>query len=254
LRFLLYNIGLVRHLVRRDFVLNYRRSALGLLWSLLLPLGHLVVLVFVFAEIVPLDIEAYPAFLFSALLPWTWFSTSVNAAGRLFLNNRDLLRRPNFAPATLMVVSALSNLLTYLAALPVLVAILAWYGRTLTPAVAALVVLLPVEGVLIVGLGLVVATLNVFYRDVEYIVSVLLWLLFYLTPVFYRLPQGLRWAGSLYVANPMAALIEGYRRVFFEGHLPDWNRLVVAGLMSVGAAALGYAVYRLRKHDLVDAL
>src|SRR5688572_28525342 len=100
-----HQLDLVRHLVRRDFSLRYHDSALGFLWFLLLPFAQLLVLVLLFQHVVPLNIEAYPAFVFSALLPWAWFSASVAEAGSLFLNNRDLLRQPHFVPATLMIVN-----------------------------------------------------------------------------------------------------------------------------------------------------
>jgi ABC-type polysaccharide/polyol phosphate export permease len=123
---------LIRHLVRRDFTLRYHASALGVLWSVLLPLTQLLILVFLFRRVLPLGIEAYPAFLFSALLPWAWLSTCLSSAGSLFLGNRDLVRRPGFAPPVLIVVNTLSNLLTYLVSLPILLAVLVFYDRPLT--------------------------------------------------------------------------------------------------------------------------
>src|SRR5262245_22618680 len=130
-----YRLDLICHLVQRDFRLHYTGSMLGVLWSVLLPLIQLSVFVFLFSRVVPLDIDNYPAFVFSALLPWTWFSNSLSSAGDLFASNRDLLRRPNFAPATLIVVNTLSNLLTYLVSLPILLGVLVWHGRTLSIAV-----------------------------------------------------------------------------------------------------------------------
>src|SRR5690349_12472344 len=102
-----YHADLLRHLVWRDFSLRYKRSALGVLWSLVSPLSQLLVLVFLFQSVVPLNIEAYPAFVFTALLPWSWFSASVGSACGLFIVNRDLVRHPNFDPAYLMVVNTL---------------------------------------------------------------------------------------------------------------------------------------------------
>jgi lipopolysaccharide transport system permease protein len=78
---LTYRIDLIRHLVWRDFVLRYKGSVLGVLWYLLPPLAQLLVLVFLFGRVVPLNIEAYPAFVFCGLLPWTWFSTCLNSGG-----------------------------------------------------------------------------------------------------------------------------------------------------------------------------
>jgi ABC-type polysaccharide/polyol phosphate export permease len=99
------------HLVKRDFTLQYKRSVLGILWSVLLPLSQLLVLIFIFQKVIPLNIDAYPVFLFCALLPWSWFSNCINSAGGLFINNRDLIKKPNFEPYILVIVNTLSNLL-----------------------------------------------------------------------------------------------------------------------------------------------
>jgi lipopolysaccharide transport system permease protein len=249
-----HHLDLVAHLTRRDFLLSYRGSALGLAWSLLLPLAQLSILVFVFEEVVPLHVEAYPAFVFSALLPWTWFSSSLTAASALFVGNRDLLRRPGFNPAMLIVVTTLSNLILFVVALPVLLAILTWYRRAWTSELLVLPVLVLVQGVLIVGLGLIVASLNVLYRDVQYVVGVVLTLVFYLTGVFYEPPAAPAGFGVVFLLNPMTALVQGYRAIFFGGVAPDWSRVRVAAAASLALAAAGWAVYRRYRDELVDLL
>jgi ABC-type polysaccharide/polyol phosphate export permease len=246
---------LVGHLTRRDFALSYRGSALGLAWSLLVPMAQLLILVFVFDKVVPLHLEAYPAFVFSALLPWTWFSASVTAASGVFVNNRDLLRRPGFTPALLVVVTALANLILFVIALPILVAILAWYRRAWTgAALAFLPALVGVEGVLIVGLGLMAASLNVLYRDVQYVVGVVLTLLFYLTGVFYEPSAAPAGYGVVFLLNPMAVLVQGYRAIFFAGAAPEWRRLALAAGASVILAVAGWVTYRHHRDELVDLL
>jgi lipopolysaccharide transport system permease protein len=249
-----HRLDLVLHLVRRDFQLRYHDSSLGVLWALVLPLAQLFVLVFLFQKIVPLSIEDYPAFLFSALLPWAWFSTSLGDAGNLFLANRDLLRQAHFAPATLVVVNTLSRLLLYLVSLPILLAVLALYGRPLTSASLLLPILIVIQGTLSVGLGLLVATLNVFYRDVQHIVGVLVALLFYLTPVFYR-PDRLNGSFELFFTlNPLAVLIESYRAIFFHGTVPAPAALGLAAAASIVVGLLGYHVYRQQRHAIVESV
>jgi lipopolysaccharide transport system permease protein len=245
---------LVCHLVRRDFRLHYTGAALGVLWSVLLPLIQLLVFVFLFGRVIPLEIDDYPAFVFSALLPWTWLSNCLGSAGGLFIGNRDLLRRPNFAPATLIVVNTLSNLLTYLVSLPILLGVLAWHGRTLTTAVLAFPLLLLIQSILLIGLGLIIATLNVFYRDVQYLTTVALSLLFYLIPVFYRPQQvGANYAGLL-MLNPIAVLIQSYREIFFYQRVPGWGPLLFAGVVSLVIGGLGYLIYHRQQPHVIDVL
>ena len=234
--------------------MHYHASALGVLWSLLLPLTQLLVLVFLFRRVLPLRIEAYPAFVFCALLPWAWLSSCLGSAGFLFVGNRDLVRRPGFAPAILVVVNTLSNLLTYVVSLPVLLVVLAMYDRPLTSAVLVLPLLVLIQATLTVGLGLMVATLNVFFRDVQHIVTVLLSLLFYLTPVFYRAQEASPDSVLLLRLNPIGALIGDYRAIFFYGTVPAWSSLLATGAFSVLVCGLGYAVYARQQHEMVDLI
>lgn len=249
-----HQFELISHLVRRDFRLHYTGSVLGVLWSVALPLIQLLVFVFLFGKVVPLDIEDYPAFVFCALLPWTWFSSSAGSAGGLFTGNRDLLRRPNFAPATLIVVNTLSSLLTYLVSLPILLVVLALHGRPPTPAVLAFPLLVLFQGILLVGLGLAIATLNVFYRDVGHLATVGLSLLFYLTPIFYRpLEPGAAYS-RLLLWNPIARLIQSYREIFFYQRVPDWESMVFCAAASLIAAGAGYWIYLRQRPHIMDAL
>ena len=225
---LAYHYDLIRHLVWRDFSLRYKRSVLGIFWSFILPLAQLMVLTFLFRKVIPLNIDNYPAFVFSALLPWTWFNTCLNSSGTLFISNRDLIRRPNFTPAILIIVNALTNLINYLMAMPILFVIMALSGKAVTLALLSLPVLILIQGVLIVGLGLFITTLNVFYRDIQQIMSVALMLLFYITPVFYQSQAVSEKYRIIYKLNPIAVLIQSYRSIFFYGAVPEWRLLLLA--------------------------
>jgi homopolymeric O-antigen transport system permease protein len=255
-----YRFDLIRHLAWRDFVLRYKGSVLGILWSLLPTLAQLLVLVFVFSRVVPLNIEAYPAFVFCGLLPWIWFSTCLNSASYLFVNNRDLLRRPNFPASMLVLTNILSNLLHFLLFLPILVVLLVFYNRGLglvwvfVPILIFIPLLIIIQLILTIGLGLMVATLNVFYHDVQYVVSLAVMLLFYVTPVFYKaqvIPERFQF---VYQLNPLAQLIQNYQRVFFYGSMPNWGALLVSGCISMAVLGLGYWVYRRCLDDIYDTL
>ena len=175
---------LIWHFVKRDFYLRHTGSALGVVWSLIVPLVQLSVLSFTFGSIIRVDIEHFPAFVFSALLPWTWFSSSLASAGTLFSTHRDLVRKPAFPPAALVLVNTVSHLITFLISLPLLYAILWWYGRLVPWNPLALLSLLMTQAVLIVGLSFMVATWNVFYRDVAQLVGIALSLLIFSHPNF----------------------------------------------------------------------
>jgi ABC-type polysaccharide/polyol phosphate export permease len=247
-------VDLIGHLVWRDFVLRYKRSMLGILWSFISPLAQLIVFVFLFRKIIPLGIEAYPAFVFCALLPWVWFSSSLTSSGGLFLYNRDLVRRPNFEPSVLVTVNTLSHLIHYLIFLPILFLILGLYGRPVGTSLLVLPLLLLIQIVLTIGVSLMIATLNVFYRDVEQMVGLGTMLLFYLTPVFYS-PQviGERFR-ILFTLNPVAVLVQGYRQILFYGQTPDWGSLLFAGGIGCLLFGLGYFIYNRQLSNVFDTI
>jgi len=218
----------------------------------MLPLCQLLVLVFVFRKVVPLNIEDYPVFVFTALLPWIWFSTCLGSAGSLFTGNRDLIRKPNFSPSTLVIVDTLSNLLPYLLFMPILFVMLFIYSRPVTPALLYLPMLIVLQGILTAGLGLIIATLNVFYRDVQHIASVSLMLLFYITPVFYRSQAIAESYRIVFKLNPIAVLIDSYRAILFYGRVPEWSSLLLVGISSSMLCVIGYFIYKHHLNEIID--
>jgi lipopolysaccharide transport system permease protein len=244
---------LIWHFVKRDFYLRHTGSALGVIWSLIVPLAQLSVLCFTFGSIIRVDIEHFPAFVFSALLPWTWFSSSLASAGTLFLNHRDLVRQPAFPPASLILINTGSHLITFLISLPLLYAILWWYGRVVLWNPFALLSLLITQAVLIMGMSFMIATWNVFYRDVAQLVGIALSLLFFLTPIFYR-PIVSNEYLALLALNPLVPLINAYRAVLFEGVSPLWPSLAQTAAISALIGGLGYWMYRRLEPDVVDTV
>lgn len=249
-----HTFHMVWHLVKRDFQSRYAGSALGFLWSLAIPLSQLLMLVFVFGKVIPLNIHNFPVFVFTALLPWNWFSSSVLAASSTFTNSRDLLRHPNVHPANLVVVTLLAHLLTMLISLPVLFWMLYWYDLgfpwLFLPAFPLLVL---VQGILTAGLSFMVATANVFYRDVSQLVGILVSLFFFITPVWYP-PITKGDYKLLFEINPMSLIVQNYRSVLLDHQGLDWPSLMIAGVMGLALLTMGYLIYRRFESDVVDAI
>jgi ABC-type polysaccharide/polyol phosphate export permease len=241
------------HLVKRDFHLRHAGSALGVVWSLLVPIAQLSVLSFTFGNIIRMNIDDFPVFVFSALLPWTWFTSSLSSAGNLFFAHRDLIRKPAFPPAALVLVNTLSHLMTFLISLPLLYAMLCWYGRFVPWNPFALLYLLAIQAALIVGLSFVIATWNVFYRDVAQLVGICLSLLFFLTPIFYRPIVSSEYL-ALLALNPLVPLINAYRAILLDGASPLWSSVAQTAAISVVICGLGYWTYRRLEPDVVDTV
>jgi lipopolysaccharide transport system permease protein len=249
----IYSTELIWHLVQRDFQLSHVGSVFGVGWRILIPLAQLGLLVLVFGSVVPLDIQDYPAFIYSALLPWLWFNNSLSSSAHLFLGNRDLLRRPNFSPVVLVIANMFSTLITFVLSFPLLLFLLSWYGRPITGTVLWFPLIVLVQGLLIFGLSLIIATYNVFYRDIAHVVSIVLPMLFFITPVFYRPVAEVEYS-TWFQLNPMTALVRAYRAIFFHGTMPEWGTVMLVAILSLALLWLSYTAYRNRLPDIIDVL
>jgi lipopolysaccharide transport system permease protein len=241
-------------LVGRDMKLRYRRSVIGVAWSLLNPLAQLLVLNFVFRRVLPLDIPNYTVFLFTGLLAWNWFSTSLYSATGAIVENRELVKRPGFPAPLLPVVSLTSNFFHFLLALPVLLFFTWTGGIPLTRAALALPLVFAVQFIFTLSMAYLVAGLHVTFRDTQYLLGIFLLLGFYLSPVFYEpsaIPASYQ---SIYRLNPMVVLIDTYRRILISGQPPDGAALLSLAVISAVLLWLGYLVFERSSLRFVEEL
>jgi lipopolysaccharide transport system permease protein len=230
---------LLRELIIRDIKLRYRGSLLGVLWTLLNPLAELLVLLFVFGVVLQVKVENFAAYLFTGLLVYGWFQTSVNFATMAIVGNRELVRRPGVPILILPVVTAASNLAHFILSLPILFGLLLTSHIPMTAALLMLPVLMLIEFVLILGFAYPVATVNVWFRDTQHVLRIALQLLFYLTPIFYEtatVPASLQW---VFRVNPLAHLVDAYRAVLLQGRLPDPSSVLYLSVVSAVLCAAG---------------
>jgi lipopolysaccharide transport system permease protein len=239
------------NLFRRDVQAKYRGSILGLAWTLANPVLLMAVYLLVFSVLwkTPFGTEGhYALFLLVGLAAWLFFSQSVQAASRSMLDNANLIRKTRF-PRQLV---PLSIVATHLISFGVMLVSLLIVNFILLPRVRATEWLaLPLALALVAftgGLALVVASLNVLFRDIEFLVSALLLPLFFLTPVLYPLsdPQIARrdWVVDLiHWGNPLSPVIEALRAPLFYGELPALGDTVYSVVAAVVALALGAFVF-----------
>lgn len=227
-----YLFDLLRELAMRDLKLRYKRSLLGLAWSLLNPLVQFLVLYFVFSRVLRVGYQDFPSFLFCGLLSWSWFQSSVSAGTVAITDNYDLIQRPGFPLLILPVVRVVADLLHFLIALPILILFVTVNRHQLNVTLAILPLVIAIQFSLTLGIVYVLATLQVKLRDTQYLAGIALLLLFYLTPIFYgvsQVPTRVAWAFQL---NPMLHVIQAYRAILLNGRVPD-----IASLLSVFALA-----------------
>ncbi|PSO56520.1 MAG: ABC transporter [Cyanobacteria bacterium QS_7_48_42] len=249
-----YLYDLLRELVSREMKLLYKRSVLGVAWTLINPLLQLAVFSFVFRLVLSVDVPHYASFAFCGLLVWSWFQTSLFQATGVIIANRPLIRQPGFPTAILPVVIVMTGLIHFLLALPVLIMFLLMDGIELELVVLFLPILQVLQFAFTVGVAYLLAAINVTLRDTQHTLGVLLQLLFYLTPIFYditNVPTGYQ---SLYYLNPMVHIVTAYRAVLIQGTPPNGLPLLVIGFVTAGLIWFGYRVFASASDRFVEEL
>lgn len=251
---LAYFWDLLSVLVGRDIKLRYKRSVLGMAWSLLNPLAQFVILNFVFHTVLPLGIPNYTPFLFTGVLAWNWFHTALMLATSAIVDNGDLIRRPGFPPAVLPLIAVMSNLIHFLLALPILVVFVIGSGTHLSSAIVWLPVIIALEFLIILSLAYFLATIQVTFRDTQYLLGILLLLGFYLTPVFYDASVVPARYQAAYHINPMVYVIDAYRAVLLRGETPDFRALGLIALVAGTMLSIGYRVFMRASYHFAEEL
>lgn len=246
------SIELLAALTLRDLRLRYQGSALGWVWTLARPLALGGILSFALGTVLAAGIPNYPVFLLVGLFPWFWFQGGVQAASTSFVGNGGLLKKIRFPRYVLPLSAIFAHTLQFLLALPVLFAFLWAYGYRPDPVwLVGIPLLFAVQLALTAGIGLFVASVTVFVRDVEHIVEVVLSLLFYGTPILYsisRIPEEYRWIVWL---NPLAPVAEGWRRVLMLNEWPE-EEFIAAVLLAGVVVGIGAITYRLLEDRFAD--
>lgn len=233
-------------LTKRDLRVRYSTSALGYVWSILDPLLMAGIYYFVFVVIFhrggSVGEEPYIVFLLSALLPWVWFNGTISDCTRAFLREAKLIRSTTI-PRTIWVNRiVLSKGIEFIAALPVL-AIFAILFHAPPDGYALLFPLaIVLQAILTMGVGLIVAPLVVFFRDLERAIKLILRLLFYASPIVYSatdVPHGLR---DVIAFNPLTGIFSLYRAAFFSVEL-NWATIGVSAAMSILLLVIGLLVF-----------
>ncbi|TAM68670.1 MAG: ABC transporter permease [Microbacteriaceae bacterium] len=232
-------------LTKRDLRVRYSTSALGYVWSILDPLLMAAIYYFVFVVIFDrhkIGEMPYIVFLLSALLPWMWFNGTVSDCTRAFLREAKLIRSTTI-PRTIWVNRiVLSKGIEFLLSLPVLAVFAIVFGAPVHFDVIYYPLAIVLQAILTVGIGLIVAPLVVFFRDLERAVKLILRLLFYASPIIYSatdIPHGLH---TLTMFNPLDGIFSLYRAAFFPQEL-RWESVGVAAALSLVLLALGLWVF-----------
>jgi lipopolysaccharide transport system permease protein len=248
--------ALIQSLVARELKARYRGSVLGFFWSFINPLMLLLIYTFVFKYVMPAatikGIDNYPLFMFCGLLPWTWFASSLTEASGVLIAGGNLIKKVLFPAEILPIVTVTANMIHFFLALPILVVFLIYYRAPLSVGELLcfpLVVL--VQFIFTLACALVLSALTVHFRDIKDILSNVLTLWFFATPIIYPylyMPESAQAFKKYLNLNPFTHIVISYQEIlFFAGPFGHWKWLVALGVGSVGLFLGAYWIFdRLR--------
>jgi ABC-type polysaccharide/polyol phosphate export permease len=230
--------------VVRDLSVRYRRSTLGLLWTMLLPLLNMLVLRTVFSNAFGVEIENYAVYALSGILFWNFFHQGAVASMNSLRGNASIIQKLPVPTAVFPVAAVLAGAINLGLALVPLLLILVVTGHPLGPSLLFLPASISVAALLTLGVGLLLSPLAVFFTDVVELTGVFLTLLMYLTPIFYPVsivPPRFRWVVTY---NPVRLVLEVFRGPIYLGAVPAAGQVAGALLVALLALWIGAATFR----------
>jgi len=266
---------LTLNLTLRELKGKYKRSLLGWTWSLLNPLATIAIFAIVFKYFLkiqpppgdPSGLKNFALFLVAALLPWNYLNNGLMGSMGALVGNANLVKKVYFPREALVVSNIASWVYSLLIEFAVATAIYLLFGNMVLPWLPVVVILIAIQSILVLGLGLLLSVLNVYFRDVQHLITILLLVWFYATPVVYPISYVVQADNSrpelfghvipvlfLYKLNPMVRLVEAYRNALYDLKFPsvfDVTYVLVCGLI---ALAVGLWAFRRLHGRLAEEL
>jgi ABC-2 type transport system permease protein len=246
----------------RELRSRYKGSALGFAWNFIMPLSQLVVFWVLFGVLLgtrprtATGEQPYAIFLFVGLLPWNFFANSLQQGAASIVANGAIVKKVRLPVQLLPAASVLSATVNFLLSLIVLFAVLVIFGPRHPEGLLFIPLLIAIQLVMNLGLAYLLAAANVFFRDVEHILGVLLMAWYFLTPVLFpaSILDGRPPERFLLDLNPMTGVVTGYQRALLDGLPPDWGPLLWSVAFAVVAFLGGFALFHRTKDDFESAL
>jgi len=266
---------LTLNLTLRELKGKYKRSVLGWTWSLLNPLATIAIFSIVFKYFLkiqpplgePSGLKNFALFLVAALLPWNYLNNGLMGAMGALVGNANLVKKVYFPREALVVSNVASWAYSLLIEFAVAVAIYLLFGNMVLPWLPVVLLLIAIQSIFVLGLGLLLSVLNVYFRDVQHLITILLLVWFYATPIVYPISyvvdadakQPELWGHVipvlfLYKLNPMVRLVEAYRDALYDLRFPPLFDLVYVTVFGFITLAIGLSVFRRLQGRLAEEL
>ena len=242
-------------LVKRDLKGRYKGSVLGFLWTFLNPLLQLAVYTMVFSVIMRAGIEDYYLFLFVALVPWIFFSTSLSGGASCIWAQQDMVKKIYFPREVLPISYVTSQFVNMLLSFIVIFAVLIFSGHSLNfIAILCLPIIMIVEYILALGMAMLTSAITVYFRDMEYILGIVAMAWQFLTPVMYAIDMAPEEVRFIFRLNPMTPVIEAYREILYYGKVPELNTLLGAVVIGIAVLTIGWFTFHQLQRHFVEEL
>ena len=242
--------------VVRNIKVRYKQSLLGVAWAILQPLSATIIMAIVFSRFIRVSTEGipHPIFYYSAMLPWTFSASSISFGTSCLVSNMNLVTKIYFPREILPISAVLASFVDFSIASVIFIGMIVLYQVPVGLSWLWVPVLLLIQVLLTLGIVLFASALNVFYRDIRFVVPLGMQLWMYLTPIIYPLSQVPPRFRSLYMLNPMAGLIDSYRRIVLQARWPDVTYLSTAAVVSVIVFLLAYVYFKRAEAVFADLI
>jgi lipopolysaccharide transport system permease protein len=246
--------------VKREFATKYQNTQLGVFWPVAHPLAMIVIYTLVFSELMRPSLPghesrfAYSIYLTAGLVTWTLFSDLLSRSVVVFVGNANLMKKVSVPQIAFPVIATASALLHFVILIAIFLLFLLLSGNFPGIAILAVAPVLAVAVLFAVGLGVLLGTVNVFYRDVEQSTAIVLQFWFWLTPIIYPIDTLPPVVKSLLGWNPLSSIMKAMQDIFVSHKFPDWGTLIYPLAVAVVLVMLARGAFNRLAHELVDEL
>lgn len=233
---------LIFNLALKEFKVRYKNARLGFLWAFIYPIILMIILNIVFTKILAIKIVNYPFFLLTGLFPWTFLTASLSNSTVSLVDNAPLIKKVYFPRSIIPISVTFTNLINFIFCLVVLLLLLIVFKIKLSIYIFYLPLILLIQIIFIISISLITSHLYIRYRDMKYLVDILLLMWFYATPIFYPLTFVPEKLYSFYILNPMVGIIANYRNIILDSKPPDFMLLSITLVITLISFTIGYRI------------
>ena len=240
--------------VKKEIRGRYKNSILGVMWSFLNPLLQLAVYAVIFGALLAGGDPTYHIYICVALIPWTYFTTTITQAAFTIIGNGDIIKKVYFPREILPISVVTSGAVNFMISTVIILGFLFTAGLGITKYILLYPIILLIQYLLLIGIAFIVSSITVYFRDLEHIIGVVLMAAFYGTPIVYKLEQLPPNLQVVMKLNPMTHLINAYRDIFYYQQMPDIKILGILLAIALGLTVIGYFIFKKLQKGFAEEL